>query len=339
MLWAATCDVTYWGIVLMIKQLVCALMCFIFLDHTNAQEFAIRETDATIEIHGRGRLLLCYNKVSPKVPSGVDAVFERTGFLHPVCSPGGKTVTASFPFDHPHQQGIFSAWVKTKHNGQEIDFWNLKKRTGRVVHKRVVDVFSNAKATGFVVQLIHRSELTPPVDILRETWRVTAVPTDGSFHCFDLHTKQEALTSDPLQIEKFHYGGLAVRGPVAWLRGNESAPGSEEDKRQVASGLFNSLGSDRIKGNHEKPNWVTLWGGTQGTSVSITVLCGQASFRAPQSTRLHPTKPYFCFCPAVDGKFEIAYQKPYQAHYRFLIRDSKPASEWVESQWRSYVQK
>jgi len=321
----------------MVKLLVWALFFFVCISQCSAEEFALRQTDATIEIRGRGKLLLCYNKVSPVLPAGIDSVYRRSGFLHPVCSPAGNTVTASFPFDHPHQQGIFSAWVKTRYNGREIDFWNLKKRTGRVVHQRVLDVFSSEQGTGFVVELVHRSELEPRVDILRETWRVTAVPTDGSFHCFDLETTQQALTPYPLQIEKFHYGGVAVRGPVAWLKENDSDLGSMKRVGRHASGFKNSLGSNRLEGNHEKPNWVTMWGAIQGTPVNVTVLCDQGSFRAPQTTRLHPTKPYFCFCPAVDGEFVIEQQKPYEAKYRFLIRDSKPDTAWVESQWSVYT--
>jgi hypothetical protein len=34
---------------------------------------------------------------------------------------------------------------------------------------------------------------------------------------FDLETTQSALTDKPLLVQKYHYGGLALRGPVAWL--------------------------------------------------------------------------------------------------------------------------
>jgi len=304
---------------------------------SNGEEFALRETDGSIEILGRGKLLLRYNKVSPAVPDGIDSVFQRTGFLHPVCSPDGKTVTASFPFDHPHQQGVFSAWVKTKYNGRDIDFWNLKKGTGRVVHRRVLDVFCSNQEAGFTVELVHRTELVPAVDVLSETWTVTAVPTDGSFHCFDLETTQQALTKLPLRIAKFHYGGIAVRGPVAWLRAKDSDSVKEHRGGETPAEITNSFGSDRLKGNHEKPNWVTMSGAIQGNPVSVTVLCGQASFRAPQATRLHPTKPYFCFCPAVEEDFVIDQQNPYEAKYRFLVRDSEPDREWVERHWRAYA--
>lgn len=324
-------------------SLILATCCFLLtgtrLCADNA--FELRETEATIEIRSAGTLLLCYNKLSPQAPDGVKAIYERTGFLHPVCSPAGHCVTASFPFDHPHQQGVFSAWVKTRHNGTDIDFWNLAKGTGRVLHHRVVETFAEDTGTGFVVDLVHRSESDPQLHILTERWRVNAVPTDGSFHCFDLDTEQQILTADPLEIANYHYGGVAIRGPVAWLTGGKTNAQQVTTNRQptASTGFSNSLGSDRLKGNHQRPHWVTMWGHVQGQPVAITVMCDKSSFRFPQSTRLHPTKPYFCFCPCVDGAFAIDQDHPYKAKYRFLVTDSKPDEQWLRKRWTEFTER
>jgi lysophospholipase L1-like esterase len=93
---------------------------------------SVRETEATLVIVHKHQPLLVYNKQSPPVPAGIDPIYARSGFLHPVCSPQGKEVTATFPLDHAHQHGIFGAWVKTTYAGREVDFWNLPGRTGRV---------------------------------------------------------------------------------------------------------------------------------------------------------------------------------------------------------------
>jgi hypothetical protein len=321
----------------LLKVLSCGMMVVGLASVGSAEQLELIETDSKIEIRSGGRPLLFYNKVSPVAPDGIDAVYERTGFLHPVCSPSGKTVTASFPFDHPHQQGIFSAWVKTKYGGRELDFWNLAKGTGRVVHQRVIDTFSGEDGAGFVVDLLHRSEHESGLDILSERWTVNAVPTDGTFHCFDLETKQKALTELPLTVEKFHYGGVAIRGPVAWLTAKDSDLNAANNTEREFAGFTNSFGSERLKGNHERPDWVTMWGSIGDEPVSITVLCGESSFRAPQATRLHPTKPYFCFCPCVNGSFTIDRQNPYEAAYRFLVTDSKPKREWVQERWQEYT--
>jgi len=321
--------------------LVFAILCFtpVGVGICPANNFELRETDTTIEIHSGEHLLLCYNKVSPKPPEGIKPIYQRSGFLHPVCSPAGHCVTASFPFDHPHQQGVFSAWVKTKHKGNEIDFWNLAKGSGRVLHQRVVETFSDQRGTGFVVDLLHRSEGERQMNILTERWSIKAVPTDGSFHCFDLETTQKNLTDDPLKIAKYHYGGVAIRGRVAWLTSTDASdPKTTTDVHaQASTGFCNSLGSNRLKGNHQRPDWVTMWGHVQGQPVAITVMCGKSSFRSPQSTRLHPKKPYFCFCPCVDAAFVIDGNNPYTAKYRFLITDTKPEQPWLRKRWSDFT--
>jgi hypothetical protein len=266
----------------------------------------------------------------------MDRVYARSGFLHPVASPRGSVVTATFPLDHPHQHGIFSAWVRTSYGGRPADFWNLAGRTGRVMHERVVSTFEQLDSAGFEVDLLHRIETDPSVDVLRERWKVTVHRTDPGHRCFDLETVQSALTDTPLVIEEYHYGGFAVRGPVRWLTAKDVDTRNKLDLVREPNEMLNSLGSDRIKGNHEHARWVALTGNVDGRAVSIAVLCHQENFRAPQAARLHPTKPYFCFAPCVDGQFPIDRSHPLTGRYRFLITDTPPDARWVDDQWRKW---
>lgn len=302
-----------------------------------AQSLRVAETDEQLTVLDGESVVLVYNKTSPSAPRGIDAIYERSGFLHPVCTPSGKVVTAMFPFDHAHQQGIFSAWVKTKHRGKEIDFWNLAKGTGRVLHRRVISHFEEKVRAGFEVEMIHRAEGNPAVDILSERWRVTVNATDGSYRCFDLESVQSAITNDPLIIEQFHYGGMALRGPVHWLTSKDHSLSQKPDFRIEASGFFNDLGSDRVTGNHQNAKWVSLWGLLDGKPTSISVLCDSGNFRAPQAARLHPSKPYFCFAPCKDGEFVIDRTHPLTSRYRYLVTDSRPNSQWLREQWETWV--
>ncbi len=298
----------------------------------------LHETETAVTIRQAGKLILNYNKQSPPLPEGMNPMYHRSGFLHPVASPAGKVVTATFPFDHAHQHGIFTAWVKTKWHDREIDFWNLAGGTGRVFHQRIITTFANDGDIGFEADLIHRAETEPVVDILRERWKITAFETDGTYHGFDLQTTQHALTDIPLIIEKYHYGGVGYRGPVRWLTDKDS-----DVKKQTAdstppvvrepSEMTNDLGSDRIKANHEHARWVSVSGEIEGQLVTITVLCHRDNFRAPQAARLHPTKPYFAFSPCVDDEFVIDRDNPFAGRYRYLITDAVPDAKWLGEQW------
>ncbi len=298
-----------------------------------AQSLRVQQTGKAISIYDGDKVVLTYNKVSPSAPKGIDPVYERSGCLHPVCTPKGHTVTTMFPFDHPHQHGIFSAWVKTKYAGRSVDFWNLAGGTGRVEHQRVVSTFQNATGAGFEVDLIHRVETKPKVDVLRERWKITAYTTDRTYRCFDLQTVQSAITSKPLTVSKHHYGGVVLRGPTRWLTAKDRDVKAQADPTREPSGFLNNHGSNRISGNHQHAKWVALWGEIEGEPVSTTVLCHKDNFRSPQAARLHPTKPYFCFAPCVDAEFVIDQEHPFQARYRYLVTDAQPNAKWIDEQW------
>ncbi len=305
--------------------------------HRKLGGLSLQETGQTIAImHGDSHVLV-YNKQSPPVPAGIDSVYARSGFLHPVHTPAGKIVTATFPIDHAHQHGIFAAWVKTKYDGREIDFWNLAGNTGRVLHQRVKATFNEASGTGFEVDLIHQTATAPVVDVLRENWKVVAYPTDGSFYCFDIESQQTALTDKPLVVEEYHYGGMALRGPVEWVQGEKLVGANGQAHVSQSSDFLNDLGSDRKQGNHQHSRWVSLHGEIDGNTVSITVLGHANNFRAPQAARLHPTKPYFCFSPCVDGQFVIDQQHPLISRYRYLVTDARPDVAWIEQQSVAWV--
>ncbi len=309
-----------------------------YVSHLSSGPLQLDESERSIEIRIDGRHLLTYNKQSPPVPEGMDPAYERSGFLHPVSSPDGIVVTTTFPFDHAHQHGIFSAWVKTRWMDRELDFWNLAKKSARVLHQRVNQTFLTQGTVGFEADLIHQTASNPQVDILRERWKITARKTSGNHFQFDLHTVQTALTNQPLRIEKYHYGGVGYRGPVNWLTEKD-----EGAKRAANEGIklepfdfINDQGHRRVEGNAEHTKWVVATGKVEGRAVAIVTMCHSHNFRAPQAARLHPSKPYFAYSPCVDDAFVIDQQHPYEAKYRYLILDSQPDAEWIATQWEAW---
>ena len=60
----------------------------------------VEQSEAEIKVSQGNQPILTYNVQSPPAPSGIDPVFERSGFLHPVYTPTQACVTAAFPADH-----------------------------------------------------------------------------------------------------------------------------------------------------------------------------------------------------------------------------------------------
>lgn len=299
----------------------------------------IAEDDRTLALLRGDSVILVYNKTAPKLPDGVDPIFARSGMLHPVNTPSGRTITGLYPADHRHQNGIFSAWVRTSWNDRDIDFWNLGGGTGRVTHSRVVRRFSDSHRAGFEAELIHQALGDAPVDVLREQWIVTAlVDSPPAANIFDLEVRQNALTDQPLIVSKYHYGGVAVRAAESWLGSGTDRP----DTGQSADGgtgcrMANEFTADRAVGNHQRTRWVTISGPIDGQPACLTMMSHPGNFRAPQPARLHPSKPYFVFTPCVDESFTIDRNHPYLARYRFLVTDHLPDSEELESSWSQWI--
>jgi hypothetical protein len=294
---------------------------------------SVRETDEVISVYCGERLVLAYCKRPPPLPEAIDPLFQRSGMLHPIQTPAGFTLTAAYPSDHPHQQGIFNAWVSTTYAGHEIDFWNLAKQLGRVRHHEVLALFdSDGQAAGFDVALVHEVLVPTPIDVLRELWRVRVVEATANHFCIELELKQQALTDQPLVVNQYHYGGMAVRGPVAWLL--PAKPAGDASSPVV---LTNDRGSDRLSGNHQPVKWVRLTGPTEaGGRATIIAMPHASNFRAPEVARLHPDKPYFCFTPCVSAPFTIDRAHEFGGKYRFYTLDEEPSEAWLLEQWTAW---
>jgi len=273
----------------------------------------------TVSLKVEDRVVLTYNARYIPSPDVNAPWFGRSGFIHPVCTPGGRVVTDGFPVDHLHQHGLMFAWTTARIDGREVDFWNSAKQQGRVEHAETV----RSDNETLVVRLRHIDETgEEPTVALRETWRITRVP-HTSMHVFDLVSVQTCAADRPVLMEQYHYGGMCVRGAAAWIK-------------DIAT-MVTSEGNGRADGNHTRPRWVAMYGAVDGAVCGIAALSHPDDFRAPQPVRLHPTMPYFCFTPMVSGDFRIEPGKPYVSRYRFAAFDGEVKPEQLNALWRQYA--
>lgn len=280
-----------------------------------------RKTDEAVELRIADHAVLTYHTAS-RLAAGVNAIYRRSGHIHPLTTPGGLVVTDEFPADHLHQHAIFFAWVNTQFQGRHIDFWNQPAREGTVEHSELVSTDFGPVWAGFHAKLSHAEKRgdTPSKPVLREDWFVTATRL-GDLHVVDLESRQRAVSADPLEILKYHYGGFGIRGAASW--------GS-------ACTFLTSEGDDRLKGNHTHCRWVRLTGRVEEKECGLAVLSDPKNFRAPQAVRLHPTMPYFAFSPCVDGGFSIGNDADYVSRYRILAFDGTLAPEQLDTLWNDF---
>jgi hypothetical protein len=285
-----------------------------------------RDTGDALVMAVSGRPVLTYHTAVVIPPKELDVVFRRSGFLHPVSTPGGNVVTSDFPADHAHQHGIFFAWKQTEFEGRPIDFWNQAAETATVEHVSVKRVESGPVYAEFEVALKHL-DLTAPEGakpVLDEDWTVRLYSRNDVF-VFDLLSRQRCASTSPLKMLEYHYGGMGYRGPVSWL-------GDSSGCR-----MLTSEGLEREEGNHSRPIWVDCLGGGDGRLGSIRIIQHPDNFRYPQPVRLHPTKPYFVFAPEVLGEFSIEPEQTYESRYRYVVFDGKLREDVGEQLVQDYI--
>ena len=75
--------------------------------------------------------------------------------------------------------------------------------------------------------------------------------------------------------------------------------------REAFSPVKAARGAD---GNHTRARWVDMHGPIGSQHAGLVVMGAMRNFRAPQTVRLHPNKPYFCFAPMALGEFKLEFR-------------------------------
>lgn len=275
--------------------------------------------------------LLTYQVIPPDLTgTGIDPIYRRAGFLHPLRTLEGRIVTDAYPPDHLHQDGIWTAWSRTRHEGRRVDFWNLHRRTGRVDVLALDHAWDGAVGAGFTAR--HQfTDLTgaAPASVLIETWTThvwTPDPRDLGAWFFDLTHEQVIDGDGRLDLLEHIYGGLAVRGHRDWL-------GEDNARFLTSDGI-----ADRVEANETRSRWCAITGQVDGSSAGFAVLDHPGNPRSPQSVRIHPEMPYFCYGPVPMGPLAITSDQPYRASYRIVVFDGEPDPELLDRLWDDFAQ-
>ena len=291
-----------------------------------------KESDDHIVVTRNGQHVLTYNK-TVKVPAGVDAKYGRSGFIHPISTPSGRVLTDGYPLPHhSHQNGVFCAWRKATFEGEKLNFWEPSK--AKIRHERVLEIINGKSVAGFRVELAH---INGKQKILHETWTVK-VNSDTGY--IDLISEQSCATNTPLILERFHYGGMAIRGSRQWFESahTSAGKGALKDEFVEPCKMITSEGLTQSNGNHSRPSWVCMTGAINAAPVSITFVPHPSNFRYPQHVRLHPKMPYFCFIPTVEKPFKIEAGKPWVSQYRIVAEDGEPEPTKLDAVQRAFAQ-
>lgn len=272
-----------------------------------------------------GKDVVRYNSAFIPPPPGVDAVFGRSGYLHPVWTPDGRVISNDVPKNHLHHHGIWFPWTSSEFEGRPSDFWNSGSKQGKVECVKVEKTVSGPVFAGFTAthRFVNLNGPDGPKTALNETWEVRVYNVSDRF-VFDLVSTQTCATEQPLVIKKYRYGGLGFRGSIDW-----------EGKEGVA--FLTSEGKTRANGHETTARWCVMTGQVGGKDASIGFLCHPSNFRAPQNMRIHPDEPFFNWAVPQLGDLRIEPGRPFSSRLRFLAADGPLPAPAMEAQFRAFA--
>lgn len=103
--------------------------------------------DLSLQINGKP--ILSYRFATTFPPDSINPLFKRSGFIHPLWSPGGEVLSRIQAPDHYHHYGIWGPWTKTTIDGRAVDFWNLMAGEGTVKFAGFLSEAEGAVFSGF----------------------------------------------------------------------------------------------------------------------------------------------------------------------------------------------
>jgi hypothetical protein len=296
-----------------------------------------RVTPEAIQLRdGQSEILRYVTKVIYP-PAGVDTMYKRSGFIHPMFSPSGNILTRINPPDHYHHVGIWNPWTKVKIGNHVTDFWNLYLHQGTVRFAGINSTTDGPVYGGFSVRQEHidfqgknHNELT-----FNEVWDVrawNAEPLTGSkAWLVDLTTFLSVAGDSTIVLEAYRYGGgIGFRATDEWNKDN--------------SWVNTSEGKTRINADGTKARWTDVGGmfKEKGTS-GIVFFSHPANREYPEPMRVWPENQnvhgdvYFEFCPIRYHDWILNPGKVYALKYRMLVYDGKVDSSVSERIWTDFA--
>jgi len=299
-----------------------------------AQEKRAQEENGLIRLNDReGHFLIGYQYGEVFPPAGIDSAFRRAGFIHPLNTLSGKTLTRIQPPDHYHHFGLWNPWTRVEYKGKVYDLWNLGDKQG-TVRPLSVKKFKKGKSTGFIAK--HAHIVFPSAgqeeQILEEDWDVKITPIDAKKYSCDITSTFRVLGSDTVTFKEYRYAGLGFRANEQWTNQN--------------SKITTSSGKDRKDADGSLEKWVMAEGTIDGTHAGILFLSYPENYNHPEPIRVWPEKEnrgrgdvFVNFAPTKNKDWVLLPGKKYQLRYRLIVFDDSLSAAEAEAFWKDFAGK
>ena len=279
---------------------------------------------------------LAYRYEMTYPPEGVDSVYKKSGYIHPILTPKGDTLSRIQPPDHYHHYGMWGPWTHTQIDSQQVDFWNLGDRKGTVLFKELNgtesgEVFASFNAAQEHIDLLTQKE---PQVALNENLEVTLWDLKRKDrYMFDYNSSFSSPLAAGILFEAYRYGGgIGMRFTERWKADNCS--------------VLTSEGKDRLTADGSNARWCIVSGASadeKGTA-GILFMSHPENRAHPEPMRVWPIDAnggrgdmFFEFCPIRHEEWQIEPNKEYELKYRMVVFDGDLNADEAEAYWQSFA--
>ncbi|MGI9551038.1 MAG: PmoA family protein [Aurantibacter sp.] len=269
-------------------------------------------------------------------PNGIDSIFKKSGYIHPIVTPKGDTLTRIQPPDHYHHYGLWGPWTHTRIDTTRVDFWNLGEGMGTVLFKEFKDTSSGDLFSSFTAAQEHidlKTKKEPQV-ALNEDLQVRLWNLDRpDRYMFDYTTSFSSPLENGILFEAYRYGGgIGLRFTERWKADNCT--------------VLTSEGKDRLSADGSNARWCIVSGEAsdgQGTN-GILFMSHPKNRMHPEPMRIWPIDGndgrgdmFFEFCPIRHEEWKIEPKRDYQLKYRMVVFDGELKAEEAEAYWQAFA--
>ena len=290
------------------------------------------EDETTIYIGKQAVLTYVHNETLP--PAGVDTIYKRSAYIHPLYSPGGERLTRIQPTDHWHHYGIWNPWTRTHFGEYKVDFWNLGDRQGTVRFAEYLEKIELENQAGFRVRQEHIYFLEDGSEgvAMDEVWKITVKNLQGKAYMVDLITTLSTPLETGITLEAYRYGGgLGYRATEKWDPSNAS--------------VLTSEGKNWSEADATHARWVIIEGASsvEAGRSGILFMSHPENQAHPEPMRMWPPDSnegkenvFFEFCPIRHQEWVLEPGKEYILKYRMVVFDGTITTQTAEQYWSNF---
>ncbi len=301
----------------------------------SAPDITLQKDNEDLCVTAGDNPILKYRYAVTLPPKEANPLFKRSGYIHPLYTPGGKVLTRIQAPDHYHHYGIWGPWTKTHIDGREVDFWNLMKGQGTVKFAGFLSEAEGAVFTGFKALQQHIDFGAAGEDqiAMNEILDVRVWNMEEGVWIIDYTTSLNSPLKNGIMLDAYRYGGgIGWRATETWHKDNCT--------------VLTSDGKTRVDADGSYARWCLVEGESdvkEGRS-GILFLSHPSNRMHPEPMRVWPLDSnggrgdmYFEFVPIRHDDWKLEPKQNYTLKYRMIVFDGKLDAEKAEKYWNSFA--